>query len=39
MSRAMPAVLVKAGLREAQVKAAPAAGRSQNRALLRGFAE
>ena len=39
MSRAMPAVSVKADLREAQVQAAPAAGRSQNRALPRGFAE
>jgi hypothetical protein len=39
MSRAMPAASVKADLRSAQVKAAPASGRSQNRLLLVGFAE
>ncbi len=34
-----PAISVRADLRGAQVKAANAAGRSQNRRLLRGFAE
>jgi hypothetical protein len=38
MKRIVPAVSVKANLRDAQVKAANAAGRShQNRRLLRGF--
>jgi hypothetical protein len=39
MSMLKPAVSAQADLREAQVKAAPAAGRSQNRRLLRGFNE
>jgi hypothetical protein len=39
MSREMPAVSVKADLRNAQVKAAHVASRSQNRRLVRGFAE
>ena len=34
----MPSVSVEADLRNAQVKAAHAAGRNQNRRLLRGFA-
>ena len=34
-----PAVSAKADLRDAQVKAAAAAGRSQNTGLLRGFVE
>ena len=34
-----PAVSAKADLRAAQVKATPAAGRSQNTPLLRGFVE
>ncbi len=37
MKRVKPAVSVKADLRVVQVKAANAAGRSQNRRLLRGF--
>ena len=37
MTTFAPAVSVKANLREALVKAANAAGRSQNRRLLRGF--
>jgi hypothetical protein len=32
-----PSVSVKANLRNAQVKAARAAGRNQNRRLLKGF--
>jgi hypothetical protein len=38
MRPSQPVVSVKADLRSAQVKAAHAAGRSQNRRLLRGFA-
>jgi hypothetical protein len=37
MNTVTPAIPVKADLRRAQVKAARAAGRSQNRRLLRGF--
>ena len=37
MTRAQPAISAKANLRAAQVKAANAAGRSQNRTVLRGF--
>jgi len=37
MKLLVPSVSVKANLRNAQVKAAIAAGRSQNRRLLRGF--
>ncbi len=39
MSRVLPAVSAKAHLHAVQVKAANAAGRSQNRPILRGFAE
>jgi hypothetical protein len=39
MSMLKPAVSAQADLRDAQVKAAAAAGRSQNRRLLRGFNE
>ena len=39
MSTLQPAVSAQADLRDAQVKAAAAAGRSQNRPLLRGFNE
>jgi hypothetical protein len=39
MSMLKPAVSAQADLRDAQVKDAAAAGRSQNRRLLRGFNE
>jgi hypothetical protein len=38
MSRNQPSISVKANPRAARVKAASAAGRSQNRRLLRRFA-
>ncbi len=39
MSMLKPAVSAQADLRDAQVKAAAAAGRSQDHPLLRGFNE
>ena len=38
MTTVAPSISVKANARLARVKAADAAGRSQNRRLLRGFA-
>jgi hypothetical protein len=37
LSRIQPRISVKANAREARVKGAEAAGRNQNRRLLRGF--
>jgi hypothetical protein len=37
MTQTAPSISVKANAREARVKAADAAGRSQNRRLLLGF--